>query len=96
MALDFEERPDGALKMIQVDQQATADNGAIKGNIGASCELHSRELLWEFKCQECKVTYETPVPSGPKEESRMRCPFCDSAKIKRINIIKLSEAKCAG
>ena len=75
--------------MTHMDQQP-------KEKIGLSCEIPSRELMWEHECLACKITFETPVPRGPKEEGRMKCPLCDSAKIKRINIVKLSEATCGG
>jgi DNA-directed RNA polymerase subunit RPC12/RpoP len=65
-------------------------------NLGISCELPAPSLLWEYKCNDCQATFETPVPRGPKEERHLKCPVCDSAKIKRINIVKLEAAKCGG
>ena len=65
-------------------------------NLGTSCELPAPPLLWEYGCSNCHSTFKTAVPRGPKEERHIKCPACDSAKIKRINIVKLEAAKCGG
>jgi len=67
-----------------------------RDNMGMVCELPARPLLWEYACNNCHATFETTVPHGPREERDIKWPACNSAKIKRINIVKLEEAKCGG
>jgi len=82
--------------MTRLNQGTTESTRSFKEIMGVSCENPPQALMWEYECQECKITFETPVPRGPREERRMKCSHCDSAKIKRINIVKLSEPKCGG
>ncbi len=82
--------------MTRFNEGTMASTRSFNEIPGVSCENPPRALMWEYECQACKITFETQVPRGPGEERRIRCSRCDSAKIKRVNIVKLSEPKCGG
>jgi hypothetical protein len=44
---------------------------------------------WEFICQVCGACFETPVPRGPDEAEKIRCPACGNAGSKRYNALNI-------
>ena len=82
--------------MTGSNQGTTVSASLLYEIMDASCENPPQDLMWEYESKDCKITFETPVPKGPREERLTRCPSCDSAEIKRNNIVKLSKSKCGG
>ena len=53
-----------------------------------SCSIDTpgkmKMLMWKYLCHNCRVQFELPVPSGPKEEKETVCPECGSRDIQTI------------
>jgi rRNA maturation endonuclease Nob1 len=53
-------------------------------------------LTWELTCRRCKSDFEVPVPSGPTEEKKLRCPECGSHAFERRETILIAAPSCGG
>jgi len=59
-------------------------------------DVDIKKLTWEYECKQCQATFEVDVPHGPKEESEITCPECESKDIERVNVCCLQIAFTGG
>ena len=79
-----------ALKNLETSEEAPVSV------VGASCPLPGAVLMWEFECHHCQTKFETSPPRGPKEEREIKCPYCGSKEIERLNVGNLAATACGG